>query len=420
MRKSTGYPGLGPFTVAALTPPDVNVRVVDESVEDVDPDWIPDLVGITTLTHTAPHVYRVSQQYRDRGIPVVLGGVHVTMNPDEAEQHASSIVVGEAELSWPRLIDDFRRGELKPRYEPGLLADLDASPPANREHMRFRDYQIPNVMLTSKGCPFDCEFCTLVAVVDYKMRFRSVESVIEEIRNLPPGPLLFVDDNLYANKEYARELFRQLAPLKRKWTGEATWHITFDDETLTLAKKSGCLGLFVGFDAIGPQHMMRKVAQDPQKTYVEAVRNMQRKGMAIVAAFVFGFDNDDPGVFSRTWEIIRQSQADLVNFSVLVPYPGTPMFERFEREGRIIERDWSKYVTPNVVYQPKNMTPEQLREGTQWIHNRFFSLGNVAKAAVRTTLRSGWGLGLLALKLNLARGRNISFLESAAHSPGSA
>ncbi len=414
VRQSTGYPGMGLFTVAALTPRDIEVKVVDESVEPIDDDFSPDLVGISVLTHSAPYAYALSAEYRRRGIPVALGGIHPSLNPEEAAEQADAVVVGEAELTWPELIEDFRGGHLKKLYRATELPDLDSSPLPRRDLMLRAHYKVPNVVQASKGCPFDCEFCCLVPFVDYRMRFRSVDLVVDEIQNLPPGPIMFVDDNLYANKRYSRELFRALTPLKRRWVGESTWHIAFDDETLTLARESGCLGLFIGFDAISPQHMVRKVPfSEAEDVYIEATRNIQRKGMAIVAAFVFGFDNDNPAVFERTFQVVRRSGADLVNFSVLVPYPGTPAFKRLRKEGRITEWDWSKYVTPNVCFEPKNMTARELFEGTRWIHEQFFSLGHVAKTTVQTGLKLGWGMALLTLKLNLARRRNIELLESA-------
>jgi len=415
VRLSTGYPGMGLFVVAALTPPDVDVRVIDESVDDIPDDFVPDLVGISLLTHSANYAYEMSARYRAQGIRVVLGGIHATLNPMEAAAHADAVVIGEAEPVWPELIDDFRSNRLQGFYGTRALTPLGQSVLPRRDLLNRAYYQVPNVVQASKGCPFDCEFCSLVPAVNYKMRFRKAEDVAEEIRTLPPGPIMFVDDNLYANREYSRALFRALRPLKRKWVGESTWHIAFDNETATLAKEAGCLGLFIGFDSITRQTAVRKVpeAREAEEIYVEATRSMQLHGMAVVAAFVFGFDNDDPSIFERTFAVIRRSSADLVNFSVLIPYPGTPAFQRLDAEGRIANRDWSKYVTPNVVFRPKAMTPRELAHGTQWIHDQFFSLRHIGRTAIHTGLNVGWGMSLLALKLNLARRKNIAILETA-------
>lgn len=408
LRRGIGYPGLGLFTVAALTPRDVEVRVVDESVEDIGDDFAPDLVGISVQAPTAPYAYELSAQYRGRGVPVVLGGIHVSLNADEAVEQADAIVVGEAELTWPRLMEDFRAGRLDRVYRAERLADLDASPPPRRDLMRLDDYQIPQVVQASKGCPFGCEFCSLYAYVGYPPRFRRIDRVVEEIRGLPGDAVLFADDNIYASKDYAKRLFRALVPLKKRWVAESTWHIAFDDEALTLAQKSGCAGLFIGFDSINGQRVIRKIPRtgDPQEIYVQAIRNIVGKRMAVVGAFVFGFDNDDSDVFARCLDVVRRGGANLVNFSVLVPYPGTPVFERLKQEGRITEWDWSKYISPNVCFEPKRMSSAELHEGTLWAQREFFSLGHVIKNAVLTSQKLGWGRGLLSLKLNLAQRRN--------------
>jgi radical SAM superfamily enzyme YgiQ (UPF0313 family) len=406
---------MGLFQVAALTPPEVDVRIVDESVDDIPEDFHPDLVGISVLTHSSPYAYELAAHYRKQGVPVVLGGIHVSLNPDDAAGHADAVVVGEADLTWPEVLQDFHAGRLRPIYTSPSLPDLDASPVPRRELLHRDQYQVPNVVQASKGCPFDCEFCTLVPVVDYKMRFRSVESVVKEIAALPPGPIMFVDDNLYANREYSRRLFRAMAPLKRKWVGESTWHIALDQETIGLAKESGCLGLFIGFDSVAPQYQVRKVptGRDAEEIYVEATRRMHHNGLAVVAAFVFGFDNDDAGVFERTFKVIKRGGADLVNFSVLIPYPGTPAFTRIQREGRIVDTNWARYVTPNVVFEPRGMTPRDLTNGTRWIHDQFFSWRHISASAFKTGMEIGWGMSLLTLKLNIARRRNIAILETA-------
>ena len=409
-RRGIGYPGLGLYTVAALTPPDAEVEVVDESVEEIDEGFVPDLVGISVQAPVAPRAYELSARFRNMGVPVALGGIHVTLNPEEAAEHADTIVCGEAELTWPRLIEDLRQGRIAPVYEANGAADLDASPRPRRDLMRL-DAHTPSVVQASKGCPFDCEFCSLAACSDQKPRFRSIDRIVEEIRTLPRDPILFIDDNLYANRDFAKRLFRALAPLKRQWVGESTWHIALDDEVLGLARDSGCAGLFVGFDSINQQYMIRKVPPtgDPEAKYVQAIRNLVEKEIACVAAFVFGLDSDDTTVFERSLNVVREGGAHLVNLSVLVPYPGTPVFHRLEREGRITEWDWSKYVSPNVCFEPKNMSAEELHEGTLWAQREFFSLGHVVKSAVRTCLQLGWGRGMMALRLNLAQRRNYPY-----------
>ncbi|HEY6572736.1 MAG TPA: radical SAM protein [Candidatus Eisenbacteria bacterium] len=405
LRRGIGYPPLGLLTVAALTPAEIGVRYVDESVEDVDLDEPADLVGITVQAPTAPYAYELAKAFRSRGRAVVLGGIHVSLNPEEAAPHADAVVVGEAEPTWRRLLADFGEGRLRPLYRASLLADLDASPRPRRDLLRRDAYQIPDVVQASKCCPYGCEFCSLHAFTGWAPRFRRVDRVVQEIEALPGPVVLFADDNLYADREYALRLMRAMVPLRRRWIAEATWHMARDDEALALARSSGCFGLFLGFDSINRQRGMAKVpsSEDPATAYVAALRNVQRHGIAAVAAFVFGLDNDDESVFERSFEVVRRGGANLVNFSALVPYPGTPIFSRLREEGRITEWDWSRYVSPNVCFEPKRMSARRLSEGVRWAQREFYSPAGVARSTLGTVTRLGWAMGLLGLRLNLAQ-----------------
>lgn len=408
LRQGIGYPGLGLLTVAALTPPDIEVRVVDESVEEIPWDWEPDLVGISVQAPTAPYAYELAVTYQSRGIPVVLGGIHASLNVAEAMTHGDSVVVGEAELTWPRLLKDFRDGGMRPVYRAGGLVDLDRSPEPRRELLRPEYYQIPWVVEGSKGCPFGCEFCALHAYVGWKPRFRTVDRVVDEIRRLPGDAVLFADDNLYARREWTLELFRGLVPVGRRWIAESTWHIAEDPEALDLAAESGCVGLFIGFDSVNEHPDVRKVPrQGPvEERYIRAIRAIQERGIGVVGAFVFGLDQDGPDVFERSMRVVRDSGVNLVNFSVLVPYPGTPVYHRLRAEGRLTESDWSRFISPNVCFQPKHMSIADLSEGTARCQREFYSLGNVVKGAIRASQQLGWAMGILSLRLNWSQRRN--------------
>jgi radical SAM superfamily enzyme YgiQ (UPF0313 family) len=407
LREGIGYPGLGLLTVAALTPPAVEVRVVDEAVEEIPSDWRPDVVGISVQAPTAPYAYELAARYQAEGVRVVLGGIHVSLNPDEAAPHADAIVVGEAEETWPRLVADLQRGAMAPRYVAPRLADLDASPEPSRDLLRREHYRMPWVVQASKGCPFACEFCSLHAYVGQRPRLRQVARVVDEVRQLPGDSVLFADDNLYADRAWSLDLFRALARTGKRWIAECTWHVGEDEEALELAGASGCVGLFVGLDSVNVQPQMTKVPRRAaEERYAAAIRAIQRRGIAVVAAFVFGLDCDGPDVFERSLAVVREGGANLVNFSALVPYPGTPVFARLQAEGRITERNWAKYISPNVCFEPKRMSASELSEGTRWCQEQFYSLGNVVRSAVQAGYRLGWAMGILSLKLNLAQRRN--------------
>jgi radical SAM superfamily enzyme YgiQ (UPF0313 family) len=408
LRQGIGYPGLGLITVAALTPSEDSVHFIDESVEKINFDKKPDLVGIAVQAPTSPYVYELAAMFRKKGIPVVLGGIHVSLNPEEALPHADAVVIGEAELSWPQLLKDFKRGELKKSYMANGLADFDTSPLPRRELLQNGNYLIPHVVQASKGCPYGCEFCSLHCYVGQSPRFRNIDSVIEEIQAISGDNILFADDNIYADKEYTSALFHALRPLNRHWVAESTWHIAYDEDVLDMAKKSGCVGLFIGFDSINQQRVMRKIPKSAnvEEIYIKAIQNIQKKGIAVVAAFVFGLDNDDLSVFERSLQVVLKGRANLVNFSTLVPYPGTPIYQRLKTEGRIFEKDKSKFISPNVCYEPINMTAKELYEGTIWAQREFYSLSNIVKISFKAAQRLGWAMGLLSLKLNLAQRRN--------------
>lgn len=414
IRRGIGYLGLGLCTVAALTPDDMDVQVVDEAVEDLDLDDRPDLVGIAVLAPTAPHAYRLAAHYRRAGVPVVLGGIHVSLNPDEAMPHADAVVVGEAELTWPQLIEDFRRNALQRIYRADGLADFRSSPLPRRDLLRSSLYRLPGVVQTSKGCPHGCEFCSLPPVVGLKPRYRRVEDVIDEIRRMPARTICFADENLYSNRSFTAELLRRMIPLNRHWIAETTWHIARDDEVLSLARQSGCMGLYVGFDSVNQQHHIRKLpaAGDVERTYIQAIRNIQGQGIAVMAGFVFGLDSDDVGVFERSLRVILEGRADLANFNVALPYPGTPLFDRLKTEGRITEWDWSKYLNPHVCFEPKRMSAEQLRDGIAWAWSELYSAPNMVRTAISTVLKLGWATGLITLRANLTLKRDCR-LEAA-------
>lgn len=406
LRKGIGYPGLGLMTVAALTPRDINVRIVDESVQELDLDFAPDLVGISVTAPTAPYSYSLASVYRKKGVPVVLGGVHVSLNPAEAAVHADAIVIGEAELTWTRLLRDFRDGELRKVYQADSLADLESSPHPRRNLLCIDNYRLPHVVQSSKGCPFGCEFCSLYADGGQTPRYRSIPRVVQEIRDIPGREILFADDNLYADKHHAAALARGLIPFRKRWVAEVTWHIAFDKEMLSLFKESGCIGLFIGFDSINQQRAMKKVPPDAACVYVEAMRNIRNAGIAVVAAFVFGLDNDDSSVFEKSLDVALSGGANLVNFSCLVPYPGTPIFQRLAAEGRIINRDWSQYISPNVCFQPLHMSPTELREGLIRAQKDFYSVRHIAERSLQALARFGWSMGLLSFALNVSQKRN--------------
>ena len=381
--KAFWFPKLGLPTIAANTPPDVEVRIVDECVEDIDFNVDVDLVGISVMTYLAPRAYEIAAKFRARGVKVVLGGIHVSMCPEEAKEHADSIVVGESEKTWPILVEDFRRGELKSLYEEKDLPKLENLPIPRRELFKPNSYWTTNCVQTSRGCPFACDFCTVTIFGGNQFRLRPIEQVIEEVRRLKKGFVVFVDDNIAGNKAYAKQLFKALIPLKISWGSQASLTMARDPELLDLAAKSGCTALFIGVESISEENLAAANKRfNKVDKYKEEFRRFHDYGILIQTGMIFGFDHDDESAFERTVEFLEENNIELAMFNILTPLPGTNLYKRMDAEGRIIDRDWSHYDGRHVVFKPKLMTPETLQEGFLWAYHKFFSYPSMIKRIV--------------------------------------
>lgn len=377
------FPKLGLPTIAANTPPGVEVKIVDECVEDIDFDIDVDLVGISVMTYLAPRAYEIASRFRERGITVVLGGIHVSMCPQEAKEHADSVVIGEAEKTWPRLIEDFRRGELKPFYEEKDLPVLDALPTPRRELFKPKAYWTTNCVQTSRGCPFACDFCTVTIFGGNQFRLRPVDEVVEEVRGLKKGFVVFVDDNIAGNKAYAKQLFKALIPLRINWGSQASLTMARDPELLDLAAKSGCTALFIGVESISEENLASANKKfNKVEKFKEEFKRFHDYGILIQTGMIFGFDHDDETTFERTVEFLEENNIELAMFNILTPLPGTNLYKRMDAEGRIIDRNWANYDGRHVVFKPRLISPETLQEGFFWAYHRFYSFPSVVKRIV--------------------------------------
>lgn len=370
--------------LAGLTSPDVEVHLVDENVEPVDMDADTDWVAITCMTASAPRAYAIADAFRARNIPVVMGGIHPTVMPDEAAGHADAVVIGEAEPVWQQVIADLAAGRLQPRYQHEGWAELVGLPRPRRELLQVHRYLTINVVQTARGCPNACAFCTVSTVSGRRYRFRPVEEVIEEVRPLG-GWIGFVDDNITGHPQRAKELFEALIPLKLRWVGQADLNLAKDPELMSLAVRSGCQALFIGLESLSQEnlratHKMPNVGTDMSA----AIKTIHRAGLEIIGSFVLGLDGDDRGTFARTVEFAQRHKLAAAQFSVLTPFPGTVMREQLERDGRIVDNDWSHYTMSNVVFRPRHMTESELRSGQRYVYGRFYSIPSILKRCLTT------------------------------------
>ena len=388
-------PCLGLLKVAALTPPEWNVRIVDEKIEPLDLNQEADLVGITTMTTTALRGYEIADHFRQRGIKVVMGGMHASCLPEEALQHCDSVVVAEAEVLWPRLLRDFESGKLQPVYQHEAdLPPLERLPAPDWRLYRQKNYLPVHFVETTRGCPINCEFCAVTSAFGGRYRNRPLEEVLRELQGLEPfdglftlrNCVFFVDDNIVSNRAYAREFLTRIAERKLHWFGQASVNIASDPEMLKLCQKSGCVGLFLGFETLSPETLasVGKRVNRPSQ-YEDVVQKIHDHGIGIDGSFVFGFDTDDDSVFDRTVEFVLKTKLEVAYFSILTPYPGTRLYDRFVAEDRILTRNWSIYDANHVVYQPRNFTPDQLLEKYTKALREIYSVGSIFKRLWGTT-----------------------------------
>jgi radical SAM superfamily enzyme YgiQ (UPF0313 family) len=372
--KSFWFPRLSLTTLASLVPQEDEVTIIDETVDNIDFDMDVDLVGISVMTYHAPRAYTISQRFRKRGVKVVLGGIHPSAMPAEAGRHADSVVIGEAEESWPRLIKDFKRGELKPLYRQEGLPSLESLPFQRLDLLKPGAYMTNNCVQTSRGCPHGCDFCSVTNFFGKTYRYRPVKDVIKEVEALPGNYLVFVDDNIAGNRRYAKELFTALKPLKKRWGSQSSLSLANDPELLKLAADSGCGGMFVGIETLSQDNLQGvNKGFNRVSSYNDLIQRFHDNGIMLNAGIMFGFDNDDESVFEKTVNFLVKNHVGLVLFSILTPLPGTGFYKKVEQEGRIIDRDWTHYDGRHIVFKPKLMTPESLQNGFFWTYRQFYS-----------------------------------------------
>jgi radical SAM superfamily enzyme YgiQ (UPF0313 family) len=396
-RQTLRYMPLTLPTLTALVPPELNAEVVclDEGISDVDPARIEaDLVGLTTITGTAMRAYELAGTLRSRGIPVVLGGPHVTLIPDDAQPHADSIVVGYAEDEWPRLLRDFVAGRLQPRYTQSPSLDLAGRPLPDRRVLNRWRYLTDNVFEATRGCVHNCSFCVVPAAWGRKPYQKPVEEVVADIRRQKARKAIFIDLNLIADKAYAERLFEALVPLSIQWYGLATTLLADDLPLLDLAARSGCRGLLMGLESIEQKNLRHnhKSFNDPAR-YREVVQRLHERRIALQGCFVFGLDEDTPDIFLKTARFAVEAKIDLPRFAIVTPFPGTGLYKELDSRGRILTRNWELYDGQHVVFQPAQMTVQQLQEGTERAWKYAYSWGNMARRLRHTA--APWHVALL-------------------------
>lgn len=396
------FPPLGLASLAGYLSASDDVVIQDEHVETLHLNDNPDLVVIETYITNAFRAYEIADHYRAQGTYVCMGGLHVTSLPNEAAPHADSIFLGPGEDTWPQFLEDFRQGTPKPLYQSVTRSLMDA-PPVRRDLVNRSKYLCPNTIVVSRGCPHRCDFC-------YKEDFYkggssfytlSTERALAEIDQLPGKHLYFLDDHLFGNRQFATTLFDGMKGMGRLWQAAGTVHSILQPGLLEKAVESGLRSLFVGFETVNPDNL-ESVGKfhNMHENYEKAIKRLHDHGVMVNASFVFGMDFDDLSVFNRTVDWAVRNGIETATFHVLTPYPGTRLYQRLKKQGRILSQDWNLYDTRHAVYKPVKMDAAELEAGYQQAYTDFYSWSGIWKAALtkpeyKTQLRhlaytAGW------------------------------
>jgi len=381
--------------LAALTPPDIETVLYDDRIEKIPFDAPTDLVALTVETFAAKRAYWIAAQYRERGVPVVMGGFHPTLVPQEAQQHADSVILGDAEAVWLHVIDDVQHRRLQPVYHaPPLSSPLNAT--FDRRIFQGKAYPPLELVQWGRGCPHHCEFCAIRAFYGNCQRQRPVKDVIAEIATLDAERMIFfTDDNLLADDVMFSELLTALIPLKRRWAAQISIEAAQNARMLKLLERSGCQVILIGFESLSQANLrqMNKAWNTTAQDYESAIKRIYDHGMMIYGTFVFGYDGDTPDTFDRAIEFAIRQRLFLANFNPLTPFPGTPLYRRLQREGRLLRERWwldTAYQYGDAMFQPANMTSEELTRGCFEARKAFNSSVSMLRRAanISVNLRS--------------------------------
>jgi len=372
--------------IAGMTPPQHEVAICEEVYGDIiDFDGDYDLVGITLMTQTCIRGYAIANEFRKRGKIVIFGGIHATCLPEEAIQFGDAVVIGEAEGGlWEEVLEDSEKHKLRKFYKLDKLPDLQKHVFPRRDLIKCSSGKLSVAPIeTTRGCPYNCDFCTVSRFFGTKQRHKLIKNIIAEAESCPQKYLFFLDDNITFDKEFARNLFKELIPLKKGWVGQASINVAKDEELMKLAHKSGCRALLIGFESMGDvgiNHYRKSLKTLDEN--IHAVKRLQNNGILTMASLIFGLDSDTQEVFDLGYEFLTKSKAAFFQACAMTPYPGTPVFEKLKNAGRILTDDWSKYDATKVIVSPLNMTPEIMLKSFDDIKNTIYGTRSIFKRAL--------------------------------------
>ncbi|MBF0406031.1 MAG: B12-binding domain-containing radical SAM protein [Candidatus Riflebacteria bacterium] len=389
-------PPLALAILARLTPEKHQLKVVNDIVEDIDFDISYDLVGITTMTIQAARAYQIADRFREKGVRVIIGGMHPTVMPDEVKNHSDSIAIGEAEDLWQIILEDAENGCLKKEYKAEALPSLEKLIIPAWEKLDMSIYPKPigrkfpqMPLFTTRGCPMGCKFCSVTRYFGKSYRFKPVGNVLEEIKRTGAEEYFFVDDNIVCKPEYSREFFRELAAYSLRWFSQISTTILRNPDLIELMAKAGCFSALIGIESLNKSNLSQvNKGFNQTDMYEELFARLHKAGVGAFPSIIFGFDEDTPEVMIKTLEFLKKNKIRMAYFWILTPLPGTVLFEEMRNEGRISTTDWSIYDLSHVVFKPKHFTPRQLENDYWKLQRKFFSIPNITKRILSSLFES--------------------------------
>lgn len=405
-------------TLAGLTPKDVETRFYDDRMEVIPFDEPADLVAMSVETYTARRAYQIASEYRRRGVPVVMGGFHPSLCPDEVAQHAEAVVTGEAEELWPRVLDDARHGRLEKFYRSTGRTDLTGLRP-DRSIFRGKRYLPIGLVEAGRGCHFRCDFCAVQTVFKQSQTRRPPDQIIAELAALKRTKKLFffVDDNITSNLAQAKEFFRALIPLGIRWVGQSSINAAHDEEFLELLVKSGCQGVLIGFESLNPRNLaaMNKTFNTARGGFTKALANLRKHRVRVYGTFVFGYDGDTPESFAETVDFAEEHAFYIAAFNHLTPFPGTPLYARLAQEKRLLYDAWwldERYSYNKIPFTPHGMSGEDLQRGCLGARRRFYSWKSILRRGLDAVNRANGFMWRNFFLINAMHRGDVSLRDS--------
>ena len=411
--------------IAGLTPKWADIIIQDENIEDIDFDEKVDLVAITANTALVERAYKIADEFRKKDIKVIIGGMHTSIFPCEGLLHADSIAVGEVENIWKQIIEDFKSNNLKKIYQFAERPILSLQPMPRHDLINHKKYRLYNVQV-ARGCPYNCEFCSVQTYLGNKYRCKSIGRIIKEIKILNSfgkKSFLFSDDNFFIDEKFKKEFLKAIIPLKISFSTQIGIHVYQDEEFLDLLVRAGCTSVLIGFESINQKNLEQIKKDGIYKVdhYYRVIEKIQSKGIMVTGSFLFGFDSDDINVFEDTAKFIKDSGLGNFLISILTPLPGTELYSRLEKEDRLLHKNWTDYDLQHVCFKPKRMTVEDLQNGYYWIQQELFDLNTIYSRSMK--LFDLWNKNKVRLHKRLSplitnlAGHNSAYFYSKAKHP---